>query len=191
MGGVVPGNLPAPLPMSTAFIEADQQNVLFFNFEVGVSALRKQHDDYIKNILVPHYINEIESLGFPEKTMIVHPLGRASATGNVDSNMKLSIARAQSVGNAIKKYFDQQKARGKIAAGITVSIDAQGEGDQKQRGLLGAAITRFPSPAIEKAGDAFRSVAQSLHTRHIVNPDDQKSSAASSSRSRSRPSRCR
>jgi hypothetical protein len=116
---------------------------VFFNFERDHTELRPQHDDFIKHSLVPHYINQIEALGFFDKVMTVHPLGQASATGPSPHNMTLSIGRAKNVGVSIKKHFDAQKARGAVAKNVEVAIDAKGEGDKAERALLGPNVNKI------------------------------------------------
>jgi hypothetical protein len=133
MPPVIPSPGGVPLPMETPLISSNDRAVLFLNFKVDHTELQYDHDQYIKNILVPHYINQIESLGFSDKVMTVRPIGKASATGSKDHNMVLSVGRAQAVGNAVKKYFDAQKSRGRFSKGISVVVRPIGEGDKEER----------------------------------------------------------
>jgi hypothetical protein len=175
MGGVVPANGgAAPLPMETRFISSDDRAVLFKDFVVGQTAVRKEHDDFIKNILVPHYINQIESLRFSDKVMTLRPIGKASATGARDKNMELSIGRARNIGLAIKKHFDAQKQRGAFARNIEVQIVPKGEGDQDERELLGGNLDKISPKVLEANSNAFRSVLMSMRMQHVVVDDDEK-----------------
>ncbi len=136
--------------------------------------IRKEHDDFIEKILVPFYINQIESLRFSDKTMTIHPIGKASSTGDAMHNMQLSIARAQNIGKSIKKHFDSQKARGVFANKIEVKVDAKGEGDQDERKRLGTNINKISPKLLDSKSGAFRSVLMSMRLRHIVVDDDEK-----------------
>ena len=172
MPPVVLGPGGAPLPMETPFISSNDTAVLFLNFQVDHTELRPDHDAYIKNILVPHYINQIEALGFSDRTMTVKPVGKASATGSKDHNMTLSIGRAQSVGNAVKKYFDAQKSRGKFSQNVDIVIQPLGQGDKEERDLIGP--PRGSPKRYEDQSNQFRAVALSLLVRHNVVDDDLK-----------------
>ncbi|MPZ56769.1 MAG: hypothetical protein GEU91_09810 [Rhizobiales bacterium] len=136
--------------------------------------VRTEHENYIKNILVPHYINQIESLGFPDKVATIHPIGKASATGPTDHNTVLSVERAKSVGACVKKHFDAEKSRGKIAKGITIAVDAKGEGDKEARTWFGPLVNTVRAGTLESQSNAFRAVVLSLSIRHIVDENDEK-----------------
>lgn len=174
MPGVLPANGGAPLPMETQFISSDDRAVRFQDFAVNHTELRREHDEFIKNILVPFYINQIEALRFADKVMTIHPIGKASATGPQDHNMELSLARARNVGLSVKKHFDAQKSRGAFAKNIEVKIDPKGEGDEDERELLGPNLNKFPPKLIESKSGAFRSVLLSMKMQHIVVDDDEK-----------------
>lgn len=172
MPGVIPSSVSPPLPMSSDFVVSNDRNVLFINFKVDHTELRPEHDSFIDRILVPFYINQIEALGFFDSKMTIHPIGKASATGQKDHNQTLSEGRANSVGAAIKKYFDQQKSRGRISRNVNVVIDAIAEGDKEERDLIGPPVG---SPkAYEDKSNRFRSVFLSMLVQHDVNPDDEK-----------------
>jgi hypothetical protein len=121
---------------------------------------------------VPFYINQIESLGFFDRTMTVRPIGKASATGRQDHNKALSEGRANAVGAAIKKYFDLQKSRAAIAKNVEVVVKPTAEGDKEERDLIGPPIG--PPKAYEEKSNRFRSVFLSMLVQHDVNEDDEK-----------------
>lgn len=170
----VPGPNVAPLPMETEFISSNERAVMFVNFAVNHSELRKAHDDYIRNILVPHYINQIEALGFFDKVMTLRPVGKASATGPQHNNEVLSAGRAMSVGAAVKRYFDAQKSRGAIAKTVEVKIEPVAEGDRDERQLLGPMVNKIPQKLLEERSNNFRAVLLSLQVRHVVDENDLK-----------------
>jgi hypothetical protein len=172
MPGVIPSSLTAPLPIADDFIVSNDTRVAFINFKVDHTELQPEHDDFIRTLLVPFYINQIESLGFFDKTMTVRPLGKASATGRQDHNKALSEGRANAVGAAIKKYFDLQKSRGAIAKNVEVMVKPIAEGDKEERDLIGPPLG---SPkAYEEKSNRFRSVFLSMLVQHDVNEDDEK-----------------
>lgn len=158
--------------MTTDFIICNDTTVAFVNFTVDHTELQQEHDDFIRTILVPYYINQIESLGFFDKVMTIHPVGKASATGQQDHNLTLSIGRAKSVGAAVKKYFDQQKSRGTIARNVNVAVDIIAQGDKEERALIGP--PRGSPKAYEEKSNNFRSVYLSMLLQHDVNQDDEK-----------------
>jgi len=174
MSGVIPAPGGGPLAMETAFVASNDESVLFMNFAVNRTDPQPEHEAFIKNILVPHYINQIEALGFADKTATIHLIGKASATGPRDNNQRLSFGRAQAIGASIKKHFDAQKGRGKIAQGVTLVVDAQGRGDQEERDLLGPKVNTIPPKVIEAGSNLYRSVKTSMRVRHIVNDEDEK-----------------
>ncbi len=172
MPGVVPSAVRPPLPMTTDFIISNETTVAFVNFAVDHTELQQEHDDFIRTILVPYYISQIESLGFFDKTMIIHPVGKASATGQQDHNLVLSRGRANSVFAAVKKYFDQQKSGGAIARNVSVVGDIIARGDKEERALIGP--PRGSPKAYEDKSNNFRSVYLSMLVQHDVNADDEK-----------------
>lgn len=174
MAGVIPAPGGAPLPMETDFISSNDQAVLFMNFAVNHTELQPEHEAFIKDILVPHYINQIEALGFQDRTITLHPVGKASATGPSDNNKTLSLGRANAVGACVKTHFDAQKSRGRIAKDVEVVVRPVAEGDAEERGLLGPNANKIPQKLLESKSNQFRSVLLSMRTRHIVIDDDEK-----------------
>ncbi len=172
MSSVIPAPGVPPLPIDTEFVASNDRNVLFKGFAVGHSDLKPEHDAYIKNILVPFYINQIEALGFSEKTLTVRPLGEASATGNSQRNMTLSIERAAAIGAAVKKHFDAQKGLGNVARGVEVVVKPVGLGDARELAQFGPAIKKLPEKAVDDRSGAFRSVTLRLNIRLIPEPSD-------------------
>ena len=172
MKSVVPSKGGAPMPINSDFVASNDRNVDFINFKTDHTELRPEHDAFIDNILVPFYISQIEALGFFDKTMTIHPVGNASATGPKDHNMTLSIGRARAVGAAVKKHFDEQKSGAAIAKNVGVLIDPIGKGDKVERDLYGPPVT---SPKkYEEKSNSYRSVQLSMLVQHDVDDDDEK-----------------
>lgn len=149
--------------------------VLFINFAPNHPELQKEHKDYIEQVLVPYYIDQIEASasGIDKKFYTVNQLvGHASMTGPTGHNTTLSVARAKAIGDKLVACFDQQKARGKYTRNTTLAYVHKGYGDALQRSLMG--IPFGPPSSWESRSNQFRCVRAPLLVITMVSEEDEK-----------------
>jgi hypothetical protein len=142
-------------PEADAFHVVVGGNVYLINFAVDQSNLRTQHEHYINVLVVPFITKAAKRFGPGDYAL--HVIGAASATGDWDHDMTLSLQRAYKSATYAINQFEKEKMKDPLLARVNIEPAIQGIG--RMVSTEEARLFRLKSsPQIEKSQAHHRSV---------------------------------
>jgi hypothetical protein len=172
MAGQVLSGLTVPKIFNTDEIAIKDPFVFLMNFEAGSAKPKFSHERFIP-FVIGFYIKQIDSLGYQDKTLMVHVAGGASATGTPDRNYQLGLARAKAVGQLLIAEFNKQKSASRLAKGMTMVIDPRSVSDTAARQNRNTKLQAYKQDSkVDEMQGSYRSVFFSLKDGHVVDDED-------------------